>query len=205
MNQLRTQVRQMATDGASADAIAAQIRTVYTDEALPNMSLEDLVTALRSRWGCSRVGYGDLSISWNGFLRPKESGTYVFSTTPIDLTVSRSQSPKDEATVRFRVTIDGEVVLDANENGWNYRGTPVSLVADQAVPIQVEFSSYRADNKVDVMKPVAAHLLWESEGKPTEIVPTEVLLQPDGFSAGLLGSYTSRRPWQSRCRWGEAV
>ncbi|MCB1276944.1 PA14 domain-containing protein [Prosthecobacter sp.] len=139
-----------AQNGLSADYYAGtnfeQLRFSRTDRAVD------------FRWNGSapdtRVAADNFSVCWHGYIVPRHSEHYTFTTTSDD---------------GVRVWINGRLIINNWTNHSEQANTgEIDLQADTPVTIQMEFFESGGD--------AVARLMWESPSQVREIVPNERLL-----------------------------
>lgn len=129
------------------------------------------------------------TVHWAGQVTVPQGGDWVFSISPINV---NSQDQEYPMTVNETLTVAQTPVLSANATQWTSRGTPVTLTAGQAVPVQLDLAVV-CPTKL-AQNAVHAQLYWEGPGTPRQIVPATAVTQPDGTAAGFRATYS----WTSK-------
>ncbi|HEY1381624.1 MAG TPA: PA14 domain-containing protein, partial [Gemmataceae bacterium] len=95
------------------------------------------------------IGADTFSVRWTGFVQPRYTGTYTFSTTTDD---------------GVRLSVNGQLVIDhfVDQSSVTWSGT-IALTAGQLYPIQMDYYENGGD--------AVARLEWQSDIQPREVVP----------------------------------
>jgi hypothetical protein len=153
-----------------------------------------------------RTGVNAFTVVWEGTLTAPRTGSYEFSTTPIN--VNRAGRDAVEHSLVAKVG-DVEVLRtpqtppieedDAKKARgalmplaaeWKPVGSAVDLTANQAVPIRVELRYEAA--QPSVASPPSAILCWKGPGLERQAISRNALAGPQGEPSGLRAEY----------RWG---
>lgn len=150
----------------------------------------DKLTVEKARWCLEqslpqKADRKEFTALWTGTLMPPRTGQYVFSVSPINI---NKKGPPDEVVRHtIKVWVDGQQIIDASPQNWNWQGTPIQLQASQSVSLRVELIYYSSDGTYGDSP--HALLFGEGPGIARHIVPTEVLSPPDGEGRGLRAEY----------------
>lgn len=112
----------------------------------------------------------NFSVRWQGFVRPRFTGTYTFHALADD---------------GVRLYVDGKTIIDqwVHQPPTEHTGS-IGLEAGRTYAIRMEYFEYNGG--------ATARLLWSGAGQAKEVIPAECLFPPDstgGTGAGLRGTY----------------
>ena len=143
-------------DAVPADGLRAEY---FDDTVLGQRALERPETTVDQAWGgCAPdpvLTPGAFSVRWTGTVNPRYSESYTFTA---------------DCEGAIRVWIDGAIVLDEWAATAGGASTPVSLTADRAAELTVEFKATGID--------AHARLLWSSSSQAREPLPQGRLAPP---------------------------
>lgn len=150
---------------------------------MPHAELNWCALALGQCRGADNHG---MQVRWTGTIRPPQSGPYTFSASTtrndVDTSFMRSHSV-------MKLWIDGKPALDTTNAA--AVANPVSLSADEASAIRVEFTYEHNDHRGPAAHPPIAMLYWQGPGVTRQLVSASALAPPTGTAGGpgLLGEY----------------
>lgn len=132
------------------------------------------------------------SMRWSGALRPHSSGTYTLSQS--------SRGGHVQVWLSGELRIDSEDTLEPETPGdqdISRRSVPLVLSEGDEYPLRVEYSfdadvAFAKDPTIEGPKELfygwsRALLLWETETMPLGVIPSDVLVPPEGFEQGAQG------------------
>ena len=184
-------MRQLALTASSRESLLISwLERPLNETLLAGLEADHAVRASELSWLCLALdGLGPtadkFSVTWTGFIAAPVSGSYTFSTTPIDVNF---EGPDGHVRQRLLVTIDGRTVLEAGGENWTVQAKAVSLVAGQKQPLRVDFS-YQHGSPFLRVRPAIARLPWQGPGITARPVPETALFPPQGDGNGLTLEY----------------
>jgi hypothetical protein len=150
------------------------------------------------------------TVTWTGLLKAPRTGSYVFSLSPINV----NGSGRDAVRQTISVTVAGVESLNTSQGvpadappsssegkekaaprrivkspatPWHWKGAPIKLQADRAVPVQVvlEYEGSAGDES----SPPSAILCWEGPSLKRQPVGESFFSDAEGAPGGLRAEY----------------
>jgi hypothetical protein len=122
--------------------------------------------------------------TWTGFLSVPQSGDYVLSVSPWNISFEHHEFGIYRQWMNVRLA--NERVVDAKPDRWNFASAPVPLDAGQKIPIRVEFRFER--NNQRRLCPVI--LYWTGPGISRSVIPASAFSIDQAGAQGLQAEYT---------------
>lgn len=179
------QVTMMKESGAPSVQINERVAGWIEEVGVERLSVE------MTRWCLEHVlpqmeQRNAFEVTWVGQITPPASGSYKFSTSPIN--VNKNLQGNEVVEHSISVQINGNEVLAAGPQNWDFEGDAVELDSSRAASIAVKVSYRSTDNRYGDSP--HAMLYWEGPGITRTIVPSTVFQIPNGSENGLHATYS---------------